>query len=241
MPGQRHSAGPRSRGSWLARLAGISVVVLVAAGGVAAYLVELHPATARPARSLPTRVLSFQTVGLIAQNAQQASAAGQLLELLGPQGTLQFSPVGQAQEQVGSPQWTADLMAGNSYIFIFLPTGDCIAAVGSDGQPKLALQHCDLKAAQRWRRTRAAVVSQGHDFYQYANLADGACLTQTGEQSGQVFGAALAACSPSAPTDQLIAFWWSSASAAEQRGQRAAVCLSELGQRHGEQAGDLQR
>lgn len=210
MPGQRHSAGPRSRGSWLARLAGISVVILLAAGGVAAYLVELHPIAARVAKSLPTRVLSFQTVGLIAQNAQRASSVGQLLQLLGAQENLQFSPVAQAQEQAGSPQWTADLMAGNSYIFIFLPTGDCLAATGSDGRPKLALQHCDLKSAQRWRRTSAGVMSQGHDFYQYANLADEACLTQTGEQSGQGYGAALAACSPSAPADQLIAFWWSS-------------------------------
>ena len=210
MPGQRHSAGPRSRGSWLARLAGISVVILLAAGGVAVYLVELHPAAARPATSLPTRVLSRQTVGLIAQGADQASSAGQLWQLLGPQGTAQFSAVGQAQQQAGSPQWTADLMAGNSYIFIFLPTGNCLAATGSASQPKLALRHCDLTAAQRWRRVRQAVVSQGHDFYQYANLSDGACLTQTGSQSGQVYGAALEACSPSAPADQLIAFWWAS-------------------------------
>jgi Ricin-type beta-trefoil lectin domain-like len=210
MPGQRHSAGPRSRGSRLARLAGISVVVLLAAGGVAAYLVELHPVALPRAAPLPTHVLSRQTVGLIAQGTQQASSQDQLLQLLGPQGTLQFSPVSQAEEQAGSPQWTANLMAGNSYIFIFVPTGDCLAAAGSKTQPRLALQHCDLKAAQRWRRTQAAVASEGHDYFQYANLADGACLTQTGEQSGQDFGAALAACSPSAPAGQLIAFWWSS-------------------------------
>jgi len=155
-------------------------------------------------------VLSRQTVGLIAQGAEQASSAGQLLQLLGPHGTAQFSPVGQAQQQAGSPQWTADLMAGSSYIFIFLPTGNCLAATGSPSQPKLALRHCDLTAAQRWRRVREAVVSQGHDFYQYANLGDGACLTQTGSQSGQVYGAALQACSPSAPAAQLIAFWWAS-------------------------------
>ena len=210
MPGQRHSAGPRSRGSWLARLAGVSVVVLLAAAGVAVYLVELHPATARPAASLPTQVLSRQTVGLIAQGAQQAGSGGQLVQLLGPQGTLQFSPVAQAQEQAGSPQWTANLMAGNSYIFIFLPSDECLAAAGSASHPKLALKHCDLTAAQRWRRVRRAVVSQGHEYYQYANLGDGACLTQAGGQSGQVYGAALETCSPSAPADQLIAFWWSS-------------------------------
>ncbi len=210
MPGQRHSAGPRSRGSWLARLAGISVVLLLAAGGVAVYLVEFHPAAARPATSLPTQVLSRQTVGLIAQPSQQPSSGGQLLQLLGPRRTLQFSPVARAQEQAGSPQWTANLMAGNSYIFIFLPSGDCLAAAGPARQPKLALEHCDLTAGQRWRRVRQAVVSQGHAFYQYANLGDGACLTEAGGQSGPVYGAALETCLQSAPADQLIAFWWSS-------------------------------
>jgi hypothetical protein len=208
MPGQRHSAGPRSRGSWLARLAGISVVLLLAGGGVAVYLVELHPAAARPAKSLPTKVLSRQTVGLIAQRTQQPSSGGQLLQLLSPQGTLQFSPVARAQEQAGTPQWTANLMAGNSYIFIL--SGDCLAAAGPARQPKLALKHCDLTAGQRWRRVRQAVVSQGHDFYQYANLGNGACLTEAAGQSGLVYGAALETCSPSAPADQLIAFWWSS-------------------------------
>jgi hypothetical protein len=209
MPGQRHSAGPRSRGSWLARLTGISVVLLLAGGGVAVYLVELHPAAARPATSLPTKVLSRQTVGLIAQRTQPSSG-GQLLQLLSPQGTLQFSPVARAQEQAGTPQWTANLMAGNSYIFIFLPSGDCLAAAGPARQPKLALKHCDLTAGQRWRRVRQAVVSQGHDFYQYANLGNGACLTEAAGQSGLAYGAALETCSPSAPADQLIAFWWSS-------------------------------
>jgi hypothetical protein len=189
-------------------MAGVSVVVLLAAGGVAAYLVELHPAAARPAPSLPNRLVSTQTVGLIVQSARPTASGGKLLQLLGPQGTVQFSPVDRAQQQVGSPQWTADLMAGNSYIFIFLPKGACLAATGSDGQPKLTLEHCDLKAQQRWRRTKAAVVSQGHEYYQYANLGDRDCLTQTSGQSGQLFGAALASCSPSAPADQLIAFWW---------------------------------
>jgi hypothetical protein len=191
-------------------MTGVSVVVLLAAGGVAAYLVEFHPAAARPAAPLPNRVVSYQTVGLITQSTQQTSSGARLLQLLSPQGTLQFSPVDRAQEQVGSPQWTADLMAGNTYIFIFLPTGDCLAATASKRQPKLTLEHCDLKAEQRWRRTQSGVARRGHDFYQYANLGDGDCLTQAGEQSGQVFGASLATCSPSAAVDQLIAFWWSS-------------------------------
>jgi hypothetical protein len=210
MPGQRRIPGPRTRGSWLPRLAGIGVIVLLAAGGVAAYLVSLHPAAARHATALPTRVLSSQTVGLVARNPGPGSSAGQLLQLLGPRRAPRFSPLGQAQEQTGSPQWTADLMSGNSYIFIFLPTGQCLAAGGRAGQPQLALQHCDLGTAQRWRRTHNPVTSQGHEFYQYANLGDAACLTQSGQLTAQSFGAALEACSVSPPASQLIAFWWAS-------------------------------
>jgi hypothetical protein len=207
MPGQRRAAGQRASGSRLARLAGIGVAVLIAAGAVAAYLVALHPAR-HSAPPLPTRVLSYQTVGLIAQVAQQGSSAGQLLQLLGPEGVPQFSPLGQAQAQPGSRQWTADLMGGNSYIFIYQPTGHCLGAVGPASQPKLTLEHCNLAAQQRWRRTRAAVRIQGHDFYQYANLADGSCLTETGELPGPVYGAGLQSCAALPARDQLIGFWW---------------------------------
>jgi hypothetical protein len=209
MPGQRRTTGQRASGSRLARLAGIGVAVLIAAGAVAAYLVALHPAR-HPPPPLPTKVLSSQTVGLIARVAQPGSSSGQLLQLLGPAGAPQFSPVGQAEEQSGSPRWTADLMAGNSYIFIYLPTGHCLAAAGRAGQQKLTLEHCDLAAQQRWRRTRAAVQIQGHDFYQYANLADGSCLTETAELSGPAHGAALQGCAAVPPSGQLIGFWWAS-------------------------------
>jgi len=209
MPGQRRTTGQRASGSRLARLAGIGAAVLIAGGAVAAYLVALNPAR-HPSPPLPTRVLSFQTVGLIAQVAQPGSASGELLQLLGPGPVPQFSPLGQAQEQAGSPQWTADLMAGNSYIFIYLPTGRCLAASGQASQPKLRLEHCDLAAQQRWRRTGAADQIQGHDFYQYTNLADASCLTETAELPGSAYGAALHSCAAVPTPDQLIGFWWAS-------------------------------
>lgn len=210
MPGQRRAAGPRARGSWLPRLTGIGVILLLAAGGATAYVVTQHVVAGHHAPPLPTRVVSYQTVGLVAASADSADATGQLLQLLGPHGMPEFSPVGQAQEAQGSPQWTADLMAGGSYIFIFLPTGDCLSATGKGSHAKLALRHCDLSAAQRWQRTQGTVLTQGHDFYQYANLGYRSCLTQTGVLPGQLFGADLAACSAAKPADQLIAFWWSS-------------------------------
>ena len=119
--------------------------MLVAGGLVTGYLLAFHPASARHAAPLPTRVVSYQTVGLVVADTQPGSPADQLLQLLGPHGTPQFSPLAQTQLAEGSPQWTADLMAGGSYIFIYLPTGQCLSAVGQVSQPKLALRHCDLE------------------------------------------------------------------------------------------------
>ena len=187
----------------------MGVALLIAGGAVAAYLVALHPAAARES-ALTKKVLSADTVGLIAQTAQQGSPAGQLVQLLGPHVGPQFSPLRRAQEQAGSPEWTADLMADNSYIFIYLPTHDCLAAAGTADQPKLTLDHCDLAPEQRWRRTKAAVQVQGHEFHQYANVGDAACLTLTDELPGPVYDAGLEGCSAGPPTDQLIAFWWGS-------------------------------
>jgi len=210
MPGQRRSTGQRAPGSRLSRLAGISVAVLIAAGAVAAYLVAMHPAR-RPPPPLPARVVSVQEIGLIARVAQPGSSAGHLVQLLvSATDTPQFSTLGQAQEQTGSPQWTADLMAGDSYIFIYLPTGHCLAAAGTADRPRLSLEHCDLAAQQRWRRIKAAVQFQGHDFYQYENLGDASCLTETAELAGPFYGAALRSCLAGSPAGQLIAFFFAS-------------------------------
>jgi hypothetical protein len=190
-------------------MAGLGVVVLLAAAAVTAYLVAFHPARPHHAAALPTRVVSYQTVGLVVTDAEPGSTSGQLLQLTGQHGTLDFSPVAPTQQAQGSPQWTADQMAGGTYIFIYLPTGQCLSAAGTASEPKLTLRHCDLRGAQRWRRAQAAVLTQAHDFYQYANLGDGSCVTQAGVLPGEIFGASLSACTSPQPADQLLAFWWS--------------------------------
>jgi hypothetical protein len=189
----------------------VGVVVLLAAAAVTAYLVAFHPAATHHAAPLPTRVVTYQTVGLVVAESASGGSTGQLLQLEGSHGTPAFSPLGQAQQAQGAPQWTADLMAGDSFIFIYLPTGQCLSAAGSGSKPKLALRHCDLDAGQRWRRLQRAVLTQAHDFYQYANLGDRFCLTQQGGLPGPIFSATLAACSSAGPANQLIAFWWSAA------------------------------
>jgi hypothetical protein len=210
MPGQRRSAGPRARDSWVPRFAGLGVVIVVAAAAVTGYLLAFHPGSKPHAAALPTKVVSFQTVGLITQAAQPGAAPGQLLQLLAAGSAARFTVLSQTEAQQGSPQWTADQMAGGSYIFIYLKTGQCLAVAGPASQPRVVLQRCDLRAQQRWRRATAASMTQGHDFYEYANLGDGRCLTQAGLQPGQAYGAALAACGASGAASQLVAFWWSS-------------------------------
>ena len=206
MPGQRSTVGRRTRGSRLSRLTGISVILVLAAGGVTAYLITVHPISSHPAAPLPTTVISNQTIGLVAQDSQPGSS--QLLQLRAPGGMPQFSLVTQAEQQAASGQWTADEMGDNSYIFIFVPAGTCLTAASP---AVLTLRHCDLRSDQRWRRRGTASLADDHDFYQYANLNTGSCLTENAQLPGAVWGASLSACSPSASTNQLIAFWWASA------------------------------
>ncbi len=186
-------------------MAGVGVIVVLAGGAVAGYLVTFHPLGGHSA-PLTTRVVSEQTVGLVAQNAQPGSA-GQLVELLGKRGTPRFSRVSAAEDQFGSGQWTADQMADGSYIFIFLPSDDCLGSAGAAGRARLVLQHCDLQSSQRWRRLGSGAVAQGHNFYSYANVADRSCLAEGSELPGSIWAASLSACTTKAAS-QLVAFWW---------------------------------
>jgi hypothetical protein len=210
MPGQRRSAGPRPRESWFPTLAGLGAVILLAAGGATAYVLAFHPGSPPRPRALPTKVLSYQTVGLVTEAAGPGSPPGQFAQLLGTASGARFAVLAQNQVQQGTPQWTADQMAGGTYIFIYLKTGQCLAAAGPAGKQAVVLRHCDLLADQRWRPTGVGGVSGGHDFRQFANLGDGACLTRAGAQPSVGYGASLTACRASGAASQLIAFWWSS-------------------------------
>lgn len=208
MPGTRS----RSRGPWLGRLAAVVILAVLAVGGAAGYMtVAAHHHAARKTAGLPARVVSAQNVGLAAHGTG-GGAAGQLVQLLGQSGVPQFTPVPQAEQQAGTAQWTADLMAGNAYIFIFVPDGLCLTETGTPGRLALSLQHCNLQASQRWRRAGPPQESLGHDFYQYASLASGACVTDTGALRGSAQGAGVTPCASADPA-QLIAFWWQSESA----------------------------
>jgi hypothetical protein len=208
MPRQRPVARSRSRGPWLARLAGLGVIVVVAGGGAGAYVAGFHPGGHHSA-PLPTIVTTQQSVGLIAQSAAASSSGappGGLVQLLGDRGRPVFTPLSAAAANAQqTPPWVADLMEGGTYAFIFTPDYYCLA-VGSHS--RLVLQQCDKAARQqRWKRVNPALSSDGHDFYQYANLADGKCLSEVATAAGQV-SAGLAACNAAQPPSQLLAFWW---------------------------------
>jgi hypothetical protein len=209
MPGQRRTAGPRTRGSWLPRLAGLGVIAVLAGGGTAAYLVAFRPALPKAASTLPGKVESYQTVGLVAEPAQGGGHGGSaLLQLLSVDGKPEFTPVGLAQQVNGHPEWTADLMNGGAYIFIYLPTGQCLAATGRGHRAVLAVQRCDLGQRQRWRRLGSATIQGGHDFYQFANSGSVQCVAQVSPAGANPAGAGLTGCSPAHPASQLLAFWW---------------------------------
>jgi hypothetical protein len=209
MPGQRRTLRPRTRGSWLPIFGGLGAIVVLAGAGTAAYLVAFHPNRPAHAAALPTKVLGVQTVGLIGEAPKSASSTG-LLQLLSARSAAAFSPVQQSETVSGMPEWTADQMTGGTYIFIYLPNGQCLTSAGPAGRPDLAVRHCDQSSAgQRWQRLGAAVVTGGHDFYEFSNAATGRCITRVTADSGGPGAAALATCNPAKPASQLLAFWWS--------------------------------
>jgi hypothetical protein len=208
MPGQRRTARPRTRGSRLPTLAGLGAIVVLASAGAAAYVLAFHPAKPRHVDVLPSKVVNFQSVGLVGEPAQSGGGSPKLVQLLGSQNGPTFSPVQQSAQVNGLPEWTADLMQGGTYIFIYLPTGQCLTSTGPASRTVLQVQRCDLRLQQRWRRLGNPVVQGGHDFYQFANAASGKCLAQVSVSASQPGGAGLAACDPARPVSQLLAFWW---------------------------------
>jgi len=188
-------------------LAGLGAIVVLAGAGSLLYVAAFHPGSGNAAGGLPNRVASFQTVGLI---AEQPDASGSIVELLSSEHGTAFSPVPAAEQVQGDPEWTADLMVGGTYIFIYLPSSQCLASGGTGAHPVLALRHCDLGAQQRWRRLGTGVLAGGHDFYEFANDASGDCITQIAAAPGQQQTGGLAACDRSQPADELLAFWWTS-------------------------------
>jgi hypothetical protein len=199
MPGKRN-ARSRVRGSWAARLTGTAFAVVLAAAGVAVYLIV--GAHANSASGLPTRVLGTQAIGL-ADSAQAPSAGASPVTQ-----TLLTSPSGLSFQAAGqvTTDWTADQMAGGTYIFIYLPNGLCL---GSSRADTVSLARCNLEAGQRWIREHPVLGASGLDYWQLRNLAVGRCLTAAsvaGRAGATESAPRLRRCQASPGSSQLIAF-----------------------------------
>jgi hypothetical protein len=200
MPGKRN-ARSRVRGSWAARLTGTAFAVLLAGVGVAVYLV-VGARAGNSASVLPTRVLGTQAIGLADSAPAQSAGASPATETLA---TSRSGLTFQASGQV-TANWTADQMAGGTYIFIYLPNGLCL---GSSRANAVSLQRCNLQAGQRWIRAHPVLGASGLDYWQLRNLAVDRCLTaeSVADRAGATESAPrLARCQASPGSTQLLAF-----------------------------------
>jgi hypothetical protein len=152
-----------------------------------------------------------QIVGLVAQVPTPGGDNSPRM-LTASSGGLQFSAMPPATLPQGNPQWTTDTMVGGTYVFIYAPTGQCLAAPGL--HPALSLRRCNLRADQRWQRVPGAVPLDGHEYSEYRNLATGSCLSagnptpETAGTDASVNAAVLSPCDRAEPPGQLISFWW---------------------------------
>ena len=206
-----HAAAPRrARGSWTPRIAGIGAAVLVACGAAVVYAIASPAGAARHAAQLSSRVSTVQTVGIIGQASGTVGAADAMRMLRAQAGTLLFAPVPASVQPQGDPQWTVDMMGDGTFIFIYAPTGSCLAAAGGPGRARLILRRCDLGPEQRWRPARRTLEVGSHQYAEYRNLGNGRCLATAAGAGGSDVPArpALEACAAGAPVRQLISFFW---------------------------------
>jgi hypothetical protein len=194
MPGKRN-ARSRVRGSWAARLTGAGFAILLAAVGAAVYLLVGGARADNDSSDLPTRVLATQAIGLA-----YSPSAPDVDALVAASSGLSFG----GTESTGA-NWTADQMAGGTYIFIYLQNGRCL---GPSRASSVSLQRCSLQAGQRWVRQHSVQGSNGLEYWQLRNLSDGRCLTAVAEGGPPV--ARLQRCQASPGASQLIAFLTSS-------------------------------
>lgn len=201
MRGKRN-ARSRVRGSWAARLTGTGFAILLAVAGVATYLVVGGSHASKDATALPTGVLGTQAIGLVNTGpATSGGASPNPQTLLASRSRLSFVTSGQS-----GANWTADQMVGGTYIFIYLPTGQCLGpAQGS----LVGLSKCNLTASQRWVRRDGQADSTGLEYWQLRNLGNGLCLTSaaaSGSAKASDAAARLQRCQSQPGWRQLIAF-----------------------------------
>ncbi len=180
------------------------VAVLAVCGTVAAFVVRAATGGNAQPKPLSTMMASQQPVGLAGAGPQPGSP--QLLIAPRAKG-LAFLSGAAASGVQASQQWQADRMTDNSYVLVYVPDGECLAAASSpSGTAQADLESCNLQLSQRWSHPYRGKDSLGRDYWQLRSMADGRCLAATASWTPGT-AAGLLPCRTSLPWQQLIAFW----------------------------------
>jgi hypothetical protein len=103
-------------------------------------------------------------------------------------------------------RWTADKMSDSSYIYIFVPSGQCLTA-SAHNLAAVFLARCDLGATQRWRRVPLGFLNTGLYYWELRSQLNGRCLANSGgplNGTSTQHAARLEPCDKSRPAGQLI-------------------------------------
>jgi hypothetical protein len=180
---------------------GAGFALLVAVAGVAAYLIVGGTHDRKDASVLPTRVVSTQAVNIVNTGpVSQAGGSPAPGTLLASHSDLVFTVNGPA-----GAQWTSDQMAGGTYIFIYIPDGQCLTSRASPHAWAVTLQRCNLQASQRWLRQHPNVGANGLDYWQLRNLAYDRCLADGKAVGNRQSAAQLEPCEASPGWRQQVA------------------------------------
>jgi hypothetical protein len=186
------------------------VLVIVTAAAVTSALLLAHSgvqarknATAR----LSTKVTSALTIGLYNPGPATAQHPRPVRQMLDSQsGLLIFRAALDAGTLHTLERWTADKMSDGSYIYIYVPSGQCLTA-SADNLVKVSLAKCNLRVTQRWRHVNLGFLDSGLYYWELRSQLNGQCLANPGAPLTSASGqhvARLEPCDKSRPAAQLI-------------------------------------
>jgi hypothetical protein len=201
-------AGPL-RGSLALRVGGTALVIVAAAAVTSALLLAHSGVSARKdaATKLSRKVTSALTVGLYNPGPATPQHPRPLRQMLDSQsGLLTFTAALDPGTQRSLERWTADKMSDGSYIYVFVPSGQCLSASAHD-PATVFLAKCDLGATQRWRHVSLGFLNNGLYYWELRSQLNGRCLANPGtplNNSAAQHAAQLEPCDRSRPAGQLI-------------------------------------
>jgi hypothetical protein len=186
------------------------VLVIVTAAAVTSALLLAHSgvqarknATAR----LSTKVTSALTIGLYNPGPATAQHPRPVRQMLDSQsGLLIFRAALDAGTLHTLERWTADKMSDGSYIYIFVPSGQCLTA-SAHNLAAIFLAKCNLGVTQRWQHVNLGFLDNGLYYWELRSQLNGRCLANPGtplNNNAAQHAARLEPCDKNRPARQLI-------------------------------------